>query len=52
MDDPNELVIGYEETMYRHDMVDHIAGRLEQSPQRILRTQHVIDAPSELARPL
>ncbi|MED6160633.1 hypothetical protein PIB30_053228 [Stylosanthes scabra] len=30
MKDLDELLIGYEETMYRHDLVDHIAGRLEQ----------------------
>ncbi|MED6150583.1 hypothetical protein PIB30_073715, partial [Stylosanthes scabra] len=30
MEPENELLRGYEDTMYRHDMVDHIAGRLGQ----------------------
>ncbi|MED6219920.1 hypothetical protein PIB30_040296 [Stylosanthes scabra] len=53
MEDPDKLFRGYEEAMYKHDMVDHIAGMLEQLSEKVLRTQwHVIAAPSELARPL
>ncbi|MED6208663.1 hypothetical protein PIB30_047384 [Stylosanthes scabra] len=53
MEDPDELLIGYEEIMYRHDLVDHIAGRIEQLPERVLCTRrHVVPAPSELAKPL
>ncbi|XP_057744160.1 serine/threonine-protein phosphatase 7 long form homolog [Arachis stenosperma] len=43
----------YEDTLYRLDRVEHIAGRLEQLPARVLRTRRRIPTrPSELVRPL
>ncbi|MED6163035.1 hypothetical protein PIB30_076176, partial [Stylosanthes scabra] len=48
MDDPDELLIGYEETMYKYDLVD-----ARTIAEKVLRTRrHVVPAPSELARPL
>ncbi|QHO18800.1 uncharacterized protein DS421_11g323620 [Arachis hypogaea] len=43
----------YEDTLYRLDRVEHIAGRLGQLPARVLRTRRRIPTrPSELVRPL
>ncbi|MED6186923.1 hypothetical protein PIB30_071350 [Stylosanthes scabra] len=52
MEPENELLRGYEDTMYRYDRVDHIAGRLGQLPARVLRTRRlVLDLLDELCRP-
>ncbi|KAL4277287.1 hypothetical protein AHAS_Ahas20G0292100 [Arachis hypogaea] len=47
-----QQLLGYEETLYRLDQAEHIAGRLDRVAPQILRTkQNLMTRPSEAIRP-
>ncbi|MED6135603.1 hypothetical protein PIB30_048059 [Stylosanthes scabra] len=41
------LLLGYEQFMYRLDQDDHIAARLQQEPSRVLRSRRLLLIPPD-----